>query len=60
MCLYWAASAGYGVGQNLMMKFPKVRRNLGIPKTPSESKQPFKDLKKLLDIKMDSFIKKQR
>ncbi|XP_031565145.1 cytochrome c oxidase assembly protein COX18, mitochondrial-like [Actinia tenebrosa] len=60
MSLYWAASAGYGVGQNILMRLPKVRRRLGIPKTPSESKTPLKDLKKLLDIKVDSFIQKQR
>ena len=60
MSLYWAVSAGYGIGQNILMKLPRVRRHLGIPKTPSESKTPLRDLKKLLDIKVDSFIQKQR
>lgn len=60
MSLYWAVSAGYGVGQNLLMKLPKMRRQLGIPKTPSESKQPFKDLKNLANIKVQNFIERQR
>ncbi|KAK3739733.1 hypothetical protein QZH41_016181 [Actinostola sp. cb2023] len=60
MSLYWAVSAGYGVSQNLIMKIPKVRRQLGILKTPSESKQPFRDLKTLLDIKVQNFIQKQQ
>ncbi|XP_032228236.1 cytochrome c oxidase assembly protein COX18, mitochondrial isoform X2 [Nematostella vectensis] len=60
MSLYWAVSAGFGVCQNVCLKLPTVRRQLGIPKTPSESKTPFRDLRNIAQAKMDTFLQKQR
>ncbi|GAB1608497.1 cytochrome c oxidase assembly protein COX18, mitochondrial-like [Argonauta hians] len=44
MCWYWTCSSLYGLLQNLVLKFPKVKRTLKIPETPNESKQPIQDL----------------
>lgn len=60
MCLYWAVSAFFGVAQNIALKFPTVRRQLGIPKTPSESQQPIQELKILLQLKGEEFRRIQR
>ena len=45
MTLYWATSAFYGLGQNLLLKFPTVRSALCIPSAPSDSETPFRDMK---------------
>ncbi|XP_071808513.1 cytochrome c oxidase assembly protein COX18, mitochondrial-like [Asterias amurensis] len=45
MTLYWATSAFYGLGQNLLLKFPTVRSALRIPSAPSDSETPFTDMK---------------
>lgn len=60
MCLYWAVSAFFGLAQNIALKFPTVRRQLGIPKTPSESQQPIQELKILLQLKGEEFMRIQR
>ena len=60
MCLYWATSAFFGLAQNITFKFPAVRRLLGIPKTPNESQHPVQDLKNLLRLKGEEFVKIQR
>lgn len=60
MCLYWAVSAFFGLAQNITFKFPVVRRLLGIPKTPSESQHPVQDLKNLLQLKGEEFMRIQR
>lgn len=60
MCLYWAVSAFFGLAQNITFKFPAVRRLLGIPKTPNESQHPVQDLKNLLQLKGEEFVKIQR
>ncbi|XP_014777236.1 cytochrome c oxidase assembly protein COX18, mitochondrial [Octopus bimaculoides] len=44
MCWYWTCSSLYGLLQNIVLKFPKVKRTLKIPETPSETKQPLQDL----------------
>ena len=60
MTLYWAVSAGFGVVQNVAIKFPAVRRTLGIPVTPSESKTPFQDLAAIMSVKAAEFVRMQR
>ena len=60
MCLYWSVSAFFGLAQNIAFKFPTVRRQLGIPKTSSESERPIHDLKILLQLKGEEFMKIQR
>ena len=60
MSLFWSMSACYGFIQNVALKFPKVRRQLGIPKTPSESKTPIAEFKKLAALKMEGFLKHQQ
>jgi len=52
-------SCGYGLVQNIAFKFPKVRRRLGIPKTPSESKHPFRDLAEIIREKSKAFVRLQ-
>ncbi|CAG0921588.1 unnamed protein product [Notodromas monacha] len=42
--LYWATSSLAALMQNVVIKYPQVRRALGVPKTPSESETPFKDV----------------
>ena len=60
MSLYWSVSSSYGLAQNVLFKLPRVRRTLAIPKTPSESKHPYKDLLVLIKEKSKAFIKLQR
>ena len=60
MCLYWAVSAFFGLAQNVALRFPTVRRKLGIPKTPSESERPIQELKILLQLKGEEFMRIQR
>ncbi|CAG0882027.1 unnamed protein product [Cyprideis torosa] len=42
--LYWVTSVAFGLGTNILVKFPRVRRSLGIPLTRHERATPFKDL----------------
>ncbi|XP_058124931.1 cytochrome c oxidase assembly protein COX18, mitochondrial [Anopheles ziemanni] len=44
LCLYWVSSSAYGLGQNLFLLSPRVRRAVGIPAVPSESSQPYQHL----------------
>ncbi|XP_070187347.1 cytochrome c oxidase assembly protein COX18, mitochondrial-like [Littorina saxatilis] len=44
MCYYWVCSSLFGLGQNVLFKFPSVRRLLRLPRTPSESQTPFTDM----------------
>ena len=59
MTLYWSMSSSYGLVQNIALKLPKVRRKLGIPRTPSESKHPFRDLAEIVEEKSRMFIRLQ-
>lgn len=59
MVLYWSMSSTYGLVQNVLFKYPKVRRILGIPKTPSESKHPYKDMVSILKGKAGDFLRLQ-
>ncbi|XP_064394043.1 cytochrome c oxidase assembly protein COX18, mitochondrial-like isoform X2 [Halichondria panicea] len=56
MVLYWSLSSTYGLSQNLLFKYPQVRRVLRIPKTPSESRTPYRDLLVILRDKARKFI----
>ena len=47
MCLYWTCSSTYGFLQNIAMRLPTVRRTCGIPKVPSESQTPYRDMAKI-------------
>ena len=60
MSLYWSVSSSYGLAQNVLFKLPRVRRALAIPRTPSESKHPYKDLLAIVEQKSKAFIKLQR
>ncbi|XP_028410881.1 cytochrome c oxidase assembly protein COX18, mitochondrial-like [Dendronephthya gigantea] len=60
MSLYWSASAGFGLLQNISLKFPRVRRILRIPKTPSESAMPFKDIASIIAGRAKKFLEIQR
>ncbi|KAI8072603.1 60Kd inner membrane protein-domain-containing protein [Gongronella butleri] len=42
ICLYWTTSSWYSVGQNLLLKIPKVRHTLGLPmiKKPAQTPSP--------------------
>jgi hypothetical protein len=44
MCFYWTCSSLFGLGQNVALRLPRVRRALRITKAPSESQTPFRDL----------------
>jgi inner membrane protein COX18 len=44
MCYYWTCSSLYGLGQNLLLRLPRIRRILHIAHAPSESATPFRDL----------------
>lgn len=60
MSLYWTCSSSYGLAQNLLIKHPTVRRLLNIPKTPSESKQPYNDMISILKNRALKFLQIQR
>ena len=60
MSLYWAVSALLGLTQNIAFKFPAVRRLCGIPRTPSESEYPIRDLQNLARLKREEFLQIQR
>lgn len=60
MSLYWSVSAFFGLTQNIALKFPSVRRQFGIPKTPSESEHPMQDLRNLAWLKKEEFLRIQR
>lgn len=47
LCLYWTASSCFGLGQNLLLLAPTVRRITGIPKTSSELSEPFGHLSRV-------------
>ncbi|XP_070544822.1 cytochrome c oxidase assembly protein COX18, mitochondrial-like [Ptychodera flava] len=57
MSLYWTTSSIFGLTQNILLKFPKVRRVCGIPKTSHESRTPYKDM---YQIAKQKFQKKTR
>uniref|UniRef100_A0AAG5D042 Membrane insertase YidC/Oxa/ALB C-terminal domain-containing protein n=1 Tax=Anopheles atroparvus TaxID=41427 RepID=A0AAG5D042_ANOAO len=44
LCLYWVTSSAYGLGQNLFLLSPRVRRAVGIPAVPSELLYPYQHL----------------
>ena len=60
MSLYWSVSSSYGLVQNILFRFPRVRRTLGIPRTPSESKHPYRDLLAIIEQKTKAYIRLQR
>lgn len=51
MCYYWLCSSVFGLTQNIVFKFPAVRRLLRLPCTPSESQTPFRDLYQAARVK---------
>ena len=59
MSLYWSVSASFGLFQNIALKFPRVRRIFGIPKTPLESEKPFKHLASLIVDQAVKFLEIQ-
>lgn len=60
MTLYWSTSSLYSLVQNSLFMLPRVRRILGIPQTPSESKTPYRDLLMKLNEKGEAFLNQQR
>ena len=59
MSLYWSVSAGFGLFQNITLKFPRVRRIFGIPKTALESEKPFKHLASIIAERAVKFLEIQ-
>lgn len=51
LCLYWVTSSAYGLGQNLLLMSPRVRRMLNVPLVPSELPHPYKHIR-------DNFVNK--
>jgi len=60
MSLYWSCSSTYGLAQNLILKFPAVRRKFNIPKTPTEKEKPFKNIVNILNLRAKKFVELQR
>ena len=60
MSLYWSISASFGLVQNISLKFPRVRRILGIPKTPLESRTPFRDIVAIIASRAAKFVEIQK
>lgn len=60
LSLYWAVSSSYGLVQNVLFRFPRVRRTLAIPRSPSESKHPYRDLLDIIKKKSQAFVRLQR
>ncbi|KAK2178353.1 hypothetical protein NP493_546g02001 [Ridgeia piscesae] len=56
MCLYWTCSSLYGLTQNILLKCPSVRRAVGLPKMPSESSTPFRDM---WEIAQEKYLRKK-
>uniref|UniRef100_A0A182KAL1 Membrane insertase YidC/Oxa/ALB C-terminal domain-containing protein n=1 Tax=Anopheles christyi TaxID=43041 RepID=A0A182KAL1_9DIPT len=52
LCLYWVTSSAYGLGQNLMLLSPRVRRAVGIPAVPSELSHPYQHLRNTFAAKL--------
>lgn len=52
LCLYWVTSSIYGLGQNMFLLSPRVRRFLKIPISPSEIKNPYTNLKTKITHKL--------
>ena len=46
MAYYWTCSSVYGLGCNLALRSPRLRRMCGIPKTENESSHPYRDMVK--------------
>ena len=44
LALYWTFSAGCGLGQNIALRYPRLRRACAIPATPGELARPVRDL----------------
>jgi len=60
MSLYWATSSSYGLLQNIVMKFPRVRRHLNIPKTPSEQEKPIQFIREQMGVRVQRFLELQK
>uniref|UniRef100_A0A182RRV0 Membrane insertase YidC/Oxa/ALB C-terminal domain-containing protein n=1 Tax=Anopheles funestus TaxID=62324 RepID=A0A182RRV0_ANOFN len=52
LCLYWVTSSAYGLGQNLLLLSPRVRRTVGIPIVPSELTHPYQHLRHTFAAKL--------
>lgn len=52
LCLYWVVSSTYGLGQNLVLLSPRVRRAVGIPTVPSELVHPYQHLRQFFGAKL--------
>ncbi|XP_058827803.1 cytochrome c oxidase assembly protein COX18, mitochondrial [Topomyia yanbarensis] len=60
LCLYWVTSSACGLGQNLLLMSPRVKRLVGIPHVPSEIAQPYQHIKTNLADKYSSLLAKMR
>ena len=58
--LYWMLSSCYGLVQNVLLKYSKVRRIFGIPKSKSESDNPIRDLLSIYRSEWAGFLQKQK
>ena len=60
IAFYWMLSGCYGLFQNVFLKYSRVRRLLGIPKSKSESENPIRDILQMYRSEWDGFLEKQR
>lgn len=60
MSLYWASSSVFGLLQNALLKVPRVRRSLRVPKTPSEHAQPFQAILRAWQQRAETFLQHQK
>ncbi|KAI6646259.1 Mitochondrial inner membrane protein COX18-like [Oopsacas minuta] len=60
IALYWMLSSCYGLFQNVLFKYSRVRRIFGIPKSKSESENPIRDLLHTYKSEWTGFLQKQR
>ena len=58
--LYWMLSSCYGLVQNVLFKYSKVRRIFEIPKSNSESDNPIRDLLSMYRSEWAGFLQKQK
>uniref|UniRef100_A0A182XMZ0 Membrane insertase YidC/Oxa/ALB C-terminal domain-containing protein n=1 Tax=Anopheles quadriannulatus TaxID=34691 RepID=A0A182XMZ0_ANOQN len=52
LCLYWVTSSAYGLGQNVLLLSPRVRRAVGIPAVPSELTHPYQHIRSMFAAKL--------
>ena len=60
IAMYWMLSGCYGLFQNVLFKYSRVRRLFNIPRTKSESDHPIRDILQTYKSEWAGFLEKQR